>query len=78
MKKDLKKGDIEFEAYGDLFNFHKAYGTPERSDVYWTDMITAASEIAGKYKGTIMGGVVSRHIMELMSMWNNAMKGGQE
>ena len=70
-KLEIKKGDPEYEAYADLFNFHKAYGKPEpNNDQYWTGMVQAAGEINAKYIGTSMGPVVARHLIQLMLKWD--------
>ena len=30
----LKKGDVIYDAYGDLFRFHRDFGIPEKNDEY--------------------------------------------
>lgn len=69
-KANLKKGDVEYDAYNDLFFFHKSYGTPEKNDQYWVDVIAQADAINEKYKGTVMAGIVSRHLIGLLDKWN--------
>lgn len=54
MKLDARPGSTIYEAYRDLFNFHRTYGKPELEDAYWETLATEASKVAGKYKGTRM------------------------
>ena len=69
-KADFKKGNTEYDAYNDLFFFHKTYGQPEKRDEYWTSVIEQASAINDKYKATTMAGIVARHLIGLMDKWN--------
>lgn len=74
-KLEMKKGDPEFDAYADLYNFHKAYGTPEpNNDQYWKDIVREAGEINAKYIATDMGGIVARHLIQLMAKWDREVK----
>jgi len=75
-KLEIKKGDPEYDAYADLFNFHKAYGKPEPdNDEYWTALVQAAGEINAKYIGTRMGAVVARHLIQLMLKFEQEVRG---
>lgn len=73
-KLDMKKGDPAFDAYADLYNFHKAYGTPEDGDQYWAEVIDKAGEINARYKDTDMAEIVARHLILLMAKWDKEVK----
>ena len=66
MKKDIKIGSVEHNAYMDLFAFHRDYGTPERDDKYWDDMLAAATKIDRKWRDTPQGGIVTNCMIALM------------
>ena len=74
-KLDMKKGDPEFDAYADLYNFHKAYGTPEsNNDQYWTEVVEKAGEVRAKYRDTDMGEIVARLLIMLMAKWDREVR----
>ena len=66
MEKEIKKGMPEFEMFQDLFGFLKKYGTPEREDKYWDDMLAAATKIDKKWRDTPQGGIVTNCMIALM------------
>ena len=67
MKKDIKIGSIEHNAYMDLFAFHRNYGTPEiDNEKYWDDMVDAAGLVDRKYRGTYMEPMVTNFMVALM------------
>ena len=76
MKADLKAGNPVYDAMTDLFKFHRDYGIPEQDDKYWADLIDAASVLNNKYRNTVIGGVVSRHLIETMQMLDIIAKAG--
>ena len=76
MKADLKAGNPVYDAMTDLFKFHRDYGIPEKDDKYWADLIDAASVLNNKYRNTVIGGVVSRHLIETMQMLDIMAKAG--
>ena len=49
MRKELKKGDIEYDMFNDFWKIVKEYNIPEDADEYWTDLINAGNEFARKY-----------------------------
>lgn len=75
MRAEYHKDDLEWKAYMDLFEFHKQYGVPEpKNDAYWSGMIEAANGLNIKYTGTRMAGVVNRHLIALMGLFNGEAK----
>lgn len=76
MRLAVHKDDVIFQAYMELFEFHKAYGIPERgNDKYWADMTDKAAEIRRKYEGTEMEMIVVRHLIGIMTMLNRKAEG---
>lgn len=74
-KIDMKKGEPAFDAYADLFNFHKAYGSPEPdNDQYWTEVVEKAGEVSAKYRDTDMGEIVARLLIMLMAKWDREVR----
>lgn len=54
MAKRNPKGTIENEIFNTMWQFYKAYGTPEDSEEYWDDVVVKGSANLGraeKYKG---------------------------
>ena len=68
MKADIKAGDVVYDAMTDLFKFHREYGVPEKNDSYWTALVDAAAEINAKYASTKMSGIVSKHLIGVMTL----------
>lgn len=66
----LKKGDVIYDAYGDLFRFHRDFGIPEKNDEYWDELLAKASEITNRYKGTEMEEIITNHLVTLMNKLN--------
>lgn len=74
-KSEMKKGDPEYDAYSDLFFFHRDFGkVKKKNDQYWTGMLDRAAEINDKYKDTTMASIVARHIIGLMVKWDKEVK----
>lgn len=78
MKAEWKKGDIVFDMYSDLYAFHKDYGIPEEADSYWAKLIEAAGALNDKYKDTIVGDIVGRHLVSTMAMLDKMAKEGEK
>ena len=49
MRKELKKGDMEYDLINDFWKIVKEYNIPEDTDEYWTGLINATNEFAKKY-----------------------------
>ena len=49
MRKELKKGDMEYDLFNDFWKIIKEYNIPEDTDEYWTGLIDASNEFAKKY-----------------------------
>ena len=49
MRRDLKKGDLEYELFNDYWQICKQYNVPEDSDEYWQSLINTGDEFCKKY-----------------------------
>ena len=49
MKKELKKGDTEYEIFNDYWKIVKEYNIPEDADEYWESLINACNTFCKKY-----------------------------
>ena len=78
MKADLKAGNPVYDAMTDLFKFHREYGMPEKEDSYWGKLIEAAGALNDKYKDTIVGDIVGRHLVSTMAMLDRMAKEGEK
>jgi hypothetical protein len=78
MKADLKAGNPVYDAMTDLFKFHRDYGMPEKEDRYWAKLIEAAGALNDKYKDTIVGDIVVRHLVSTMAMLDKMAKEGEK
>ena len=78
MKADLKAGNPVYDAMTDLFKFHREYGMPEKEDRYWVKLIEAAGALNDKYKDTIVGDIVGRHLVSTMAMLDKMAKEGEK
>lgn len=78
MKADLKAGNPVYDAMTDLFKFHREYGMPEKEDCYWVQLIEAAGALNDKYKDTIVGDIVGRHLVSTMAMLDRMAKEGEK
>lgn len=78
MKLAMKSGTPEYDAYHDLWEFHKAFGVPEHDDDYWTEVMNQYNTLRDKYSDTDMGRIVAGHLWSLMELWHNKMRGGKK
>lgn len=74
---DMSKGSDGFNMMGDVFAFLKKYGTPEKSDDYWKEVVAEHQKLCDKYKDNksvqhlliyIMTGVLS-HLESEVTTW---------
>lgn len=75
---DMSKGSDGFNMMGDVFAFLKKYGTPEKSDDYWKEVVAEHQKLCEKYKHNetvwhlavcIMTGVTS-HLEYEVTEWS--------
>lgn len=75
---DMSKGSDGFNMMGDVFAFLKKYGTPEKSDDYWKEVIAEHERLCEKYKHneniqhlliSIMSGILFSHLEPQVTTW---------
>ena len=49
MRKDLKKGDAEYDLFNDYWKLTKEFNIPEDNDEYWESLINACDALCKKY-----------------------------
>lgn len=49
MRKDLKKGDEEYDLFNDYWKLMKEFNIPEDNDEYWESLINACDAFCKKY-----------------------------
>ncbi len=74
MKLDARPGSEIYEAYRDLFSFHKGYGKPEEGDAYWSRLVDESAALAKKYKGTSMERVVKGCLQAILKTLDEEVK----
>lgn len=74
---DMSKGSDGFNMMGDVFAFLKKYGTPEKSNDYWKEVVAEHEKLCDKYKDNkivqhllicMMSGVLS-HLESEVTKW---------
>ena len=49
MRKELKKGDTEYDLFNDYWKLTKEFNIPEDNDEYWESLINAGNAFCKKY-----------------------------
>ena len=74
----IQKDNLVWNAWMDLFEFHKAFGAPEPADEYWESAMKARNALRDKYKETEMENLVASTSWTLMEIWHEMLKGGKK
>ena len=74
MKKELKKGDTEYEIFNDYWKIVKEYNIPEDADEYWERLINAGDEFCKKYDCQYAMDLILAFITSRETMWKNFKK----
>ena len=45
MRKELKKGDTEYDLFNDYWKLTKEFNIPEDNDEYWESLVSAGVEV---------------------------------
>lgn len=65
----LEKGGVYWNAWADLFQFHKNYAGIEQTDESWNNVYTEVIRLEHKYQGTkaaeFVSGVLTQILLEL-------------
>ena len=74
MRKELKKGDIEYEMFNDYWQIMKQYNIPEDNDEYWESLISAVNEFYKKYNSQYAKDLVLAFTASRENMWKSFKK----
>lgn len=75
MKKDIRRGEKEFDMMADLWRLYKAFYIPEDTDEYWTELTKARDDFAEKYKSKLAEDLVMDIYIELERRYKQMFKG---
>ena len=74
MKKELKKGDTEYEIFNDYWKIVKEYNIPEDDDEYWKSLVSAGDEFCKKYDSQYARDLVLAFMASRENMWKSFKK----
>lgn len=74
MRRELKKGDIEYDMFNDYWQICKEYNIPEDADDYWTRLINAGNEFYEKYESQYAKDIIIAFISSRETIWKNLKK----
>ena len=74
MRKELEKGDTEYELFNDYWKIVKEYNIPEDADEYWTGLINASDEFCKKYDSQYAIDLVLAFMASRETIWKNLKK----
>lgn len=74
MRRDLKKGDLEYELFNDYWQICKQYNVPEASDEYWISLINAGDEFCKKYNSKYASDIMLAFITSREDIWKGLKK----
>ncbi len=66
MRKELKKTDVEWGIFFDVFEYYKEYGIPENDKMYWDAAIVAGNKIIEKYNGNHLAKELSNGVLKAL------------
>lgn len=74
MRKELKKGDIEYEMFNDYWQIMKQYNIPEDNDEYWKSLVSAGDAFCEKYDSQYARDLVLAFMASRENMWKSLKK----
>ena len=74
MRKELKKGDIEYEMFNDYWQIMKQFNIPESNDEYWKSLVSAGDEFCNKYEGKYARDIMLSFMESREIMWKESLK----
>ena len=74
MRKELKKGDIEYEMFNDYWQIMKQFNIPESNDEYWKSLVSAGDEFCKKYDSQYARDLVLAFMASRETMWKSFKK----
>ena len=74
MRKELKKGDMEYDLFNDYWKIVKEYNIPEDADEYWESLINAVNEFYKKYNSQYAKDLVLAFTTSRETIWKSFKK----
>lgn len=74
MRKELKKGDKEYEMFNDYWQIIKQFNIPESKDEYWKSLVDAVDEFCKKYDGKYARDIMLSFMESRETMWKENLK----
>lgn len=74
MRKELKKGDIEYDMFNDYWQICKEYNIPEDTEDYWTKLIDSGNEFCRKYDWQYARDIMFAYINSRETIYKNLKK----
>lgn len=74
MRKELKKGDIEYDMFNDYWQICKEYNIPEDTEDYWTKLIDAGNDFCRKYDWQYARDIMFAYINSRERIYKNLKK----
>ena len=74
MRKELKKGDMEYDLFNDYWKIVKEYNIPEDADEYWESLINAVNEFYKKYNSQYAKDLVLAFTASRETIWKSFKK----
>ena len=74
MRKELKKGDTEYELFNDYWKLTKEFNIPEDADEYWESLINASNAFCKKYDSQYAIDLILAFITSRETIWKSLKK----
>ena len=74
MRKELKKGDTEYDLFNDYWKLTKEFNIPEDNDEYWESLVSASDEFCEKYDSQYARDLVLAFMTRRETMWKSLKK----
>ena len=74
MRKELKKGDAEYDLFTDYWKLTKEFNIPEDNDEYWESLVSAGDEFCEKYDSQYDRDLVLACMTSRETMWKSLKK----
>ena len=74
MRKELEKGDTEYDLFNDYWKLTKEFNIPEDNDEYWESLISAVNEFYKKYNSQYAKDLVLAFMASRENMWKSFKK----
>lgn len=65
---------LEFQMFGELFNFRKKYYTPEDNDEYWRELSDSFDYLCAKYQNKYFEELMRITVKEIENRYRNGIK----